>query len=670
MAVSVGKYMLLKRIAMGGMAEIFLAAMHGEAGFSRKVIIKKILPHYANEPEFVRRLVDEGLLASRLTHANIVQVLDLGRLGPDYFIAMEFVDGVDVRDILALLLDQDRVIALPVVLNLLLQVARGLAYAHDKKSARGESLNIVHRDISPANVLVSYEGAVKLTDFGIAKASQRLSSQTTTGILQGKFPYMSPEQTEGESLTQASDVFSFGVLAYELLTGKRPFDGDTDMQILARVKEAIYTPLNEVRDDLPEALCAVIHSCLEKDLSNRYSKGSEVERALAEVIHQAGYVLSDADIAAFLEELYGTQPRPLSALLEETSNQQEGEILEASPLDPYDLRAGMPNPTPVRTSGTRPPEFTRAVPQPDWRKRRYRRRLGWFLWIALMATALTLFVLDFTFFNIIFPAPQSGLENGPTKIVQGSFARDTAESRDSSPDIVLDNLSVAYDTRDILTDSLHDQSRKIQSQDKEVVGKIILDISNSEVLDLADTDIRSPKDSLHDSLSLTELTSLPDVIPDSTERDLRTEPPVELRRSSTTVSAMPTEAIVSINNRKLGVQPQTFILQEGQASRTIRIEHDGYKTVEFQLAYPGPRKIFKRLQQLPRGRLILRYLPASATVTVDGLPRQSTGGLNIIKVDLAVGSHTVVVSHDGRQEERIVDIEKDKEWRGTITVTP
>ncbi len=140
------------------MAEIFLARVHGEAGFHRKVIIKKILPHYAGEPEFVRRLVDEGLLAARLSHGNIVQVLDLGRLGPDYFIAMEFVDGVDLRALLSTAYEREATIPADISIHILWQVARALAYAHDKKSARGESLDIMHRDISPANVFISWEG--------------------------------------------------------------------------------------------------------------------------------------------------------------------------------------------------------------------------------------------------------------------------------------------------------------------------------------------------------------------------------------------------------------------------------------------------------------------------------------------------------------------------------
>ncbi len=354
------------------MAEIFLGEVQGEAGFERKVIIKKILPVYASEPEFIRRLVDEGLLAARLQHGNIVQILDLGRLGPDYFIAMEFVDGVDLRDVLATCAESRFVLPLPIAVHILWQVSRGLGYAHDKKSNKGEPLDIVHRDISPANVFVSWEGAVKLGDFGIAKASQRLSRHTMTGVLQGKFPYMSPEQAEGGPLDQRSDVFSFGILAYELLSGKRPFGGDSDMQVLVRVKETRFAPIRDVRPDLPPGLADVVHNCLQRDPERRYANGTALERALGQLMQQQGWVVTEGDVADTLNMLYGSKRRSLADMTPD--EEARAQVLDASPLDPYDLQAGLPA-APLRLRREPQADRTRSVvvtppPRAAVRKRR------------------------------------------------------------------------------------------------------------------------------------------------------------------------------------------------------------------------------------------------------------------------------------------------------------
>ncbi len=650
MGVSVGKYKLLRRLAVGGMAEIFLARIHGEAGFHRKVIIKKILPHYAGEPEFVRRLVDEGLLASRLNHGNIVQVLDLGRLGPDYFIAMEYVDGVDLRDVLSKAYEREFAIPVPIGIHILWQVARALAYAHDKKSARGEALNIIHRDISPANVFISWEGAVKLGDFGIAKASQRLSRHTMTGVLQGKFPYMSPEQTEGITLTQASDIFSFGTLAYELLSQERPFQGDSDMQVLARVKEARFRPIRELRPELPESFAEVVHGCLEKELDRRFPRGLEVERALARVMQENGWVVSEADVADFLGALYGERPAPIEDDLPD--EEEGGEIVEASPLDPFDLKAGMPV-VPRRAAPPPAQEFTRAVSRSDWRLRQQRRNRTWLGWLLfLLATSLFL-SLDYGFFHLLLrPTPAEAPQ--PMAAAPGSGA-----------DLQPEPAPLPVETADVLPAPLPD----VRSESPD------LPAAAPEVVAAPDIVVPPPDAAVPQAAEVTvaAVTPPPEEVvpaPEEVRESPRPEPRKEAHRASARVTVIPTDARIYANDRLLGEGSQNVIVVEGGRAVDVRIERSGYETARFELGYPPPRTIAKQLQPLALGRLVLRYHPATARVEVDGRHVPAKDGLNIIDLELPAGPHVIVVRDGDRESREEIQIRKDKEWRGTISAAP
>ena len=638
------------------MAEIFLARVHGEAGFHRKVIIKKILPHYAGEPEFVRRLVDEGLLAARLSHGNIVQILDLGRLGPDYFIAMEFVDGVDLRALLSTMYDQEATIPADIGIHILWQVARALAYAHDKKSVRGESLDIIHRDISPANVFISWEGAVKLGDFGIAKARQRLTRHTMTGVLQGKFPYMSPEQTEGAELTQASDIFSFGSLAYELLTQVRPFDGESDMMILTRVKEAQYRPIREVRPDLPESFAEVVSTCLQKDLAVRYTRGSELERALATVMQESGWVVSEGDITSFLSDLYGENRRP-EGHGETAPEDEDGEVIEASPLDPYDLKAGLPV-RPQRPA-TPPPtqEFTRAVAQPDWHRRQRRRSRGWLAWAAVMAAAAIFLVIDYTSLHILLRP--SGVSWSTTADIAQEPTYQAAATI-SSPD----------STRQPDTASVGDLSQ-LAAPDLQDVKAIPDDAGNARATLQDDLpDLTAEEDAQPSIRPTADTTVKADIITRvDTTNGAETSPRLPAR-SSTRLSVLPADAAIYLDDRLLGNSPQNLVFVEGSSAKEIRIEREGYESVSFTLRHPGPRSLGKRLKALEMGRLYLRYTPASASVLIDGKPMVSSDGLNIIDRQLTVGPHTIIVREGEQETTKTITIDKDREWRGTITVAP
>lgn len=666
MGITVGKYRLLRRIAIGGMAEIYLAVVHGEAGFERKVIIKKILPHHADEPEFVRRLIDEGLLAARLSHSNIVQVLDLGRLGPDYFIAMEFVDGVDLRNVLTVAADRSFRIPPPIGIHILWEVARALGYAHHKKSAKGEPLSIIHRDISPANIFISWEGAVKLGDFGIAKASQRLSRHTMTGILQGKFPYMSPEQGEGDPLSQASDIFSFGSVAYELMTGERPFPGDSDMQILARVREAVHRPPVELRGDLPPEFVAVIEHCLQREMAHRYATGAELEQALGGVMKGKGWVVGAADVADFLSILYGDAKRSLAEEVD-AMPAQAGEVVEASPLDPFDMRAGMPTPA-GRTPQPMPPvEQTRAVASPTWQKRKQRRGMAWALWSGIMAAFAIFMLLDYFALHLFLGSAP------PTDTSSAAIEPETGQAEAMGRDAAADGPAGL----DALAAVEHRQATDVVAETRSAhkpgvapPTPDIADAGGSSRLDATDDGVDSREQRETENARDTKGADTVSMPADAGGETTVPAPPVEKKRSFCRITVIPGESAVLANGRLLGAQPQRVEVTEGDRPVNIRLEADGYEPAEFELSYPPPYKIAKRLNRKSMGSIRLRYFPASARLFIDGEEVKGKGGLNIVERKLAAGQHVVVVRHDGRETSKTITIRGDKEWTGTIKVDP
>src|SRR5439155_8787101 len=233
-----GQYELLEKIASGGMAELFRARRTGVEGFQKIVAIKKILPHIADNDEFITMFADEAKLAAQLNHPNIVHIFDLGKIeAGGYFIAMEYVEGRDLRSILQSGHDLGAPLPTPLAVYVASKIAAALDYAHRRRDSEGRELNIVHRDVSPPNILISYEGDIKLCDFGIAKAASK-ASQTQSGALKGKVQYMSPEQAWGKALDRRSDLFSLGAVLFEMLTEQKLFRGDSDLTVLEKVRAA------------------------------------------------------------------------------------------------------------------------------------------------------------------------------------------------------------------------------------------------------------------------------------------------------------------------------------------------------------------------------------------------------------------------------------------------
>ena len=286
-----GRYTILGKLADGGMAEIFLATQHGAEGFEKHVVLKRILTQFSADPQFRNMLLDEGHISMSLQHSNIVQVLDLGAAGSRYFLVMELVDGWDLERIMQRAHAAGVVWPPALALYVVTVVCRALAYAHGKTRA-GKPLGIVHRDISPNNVLISEQGEVKLADFGIAKA-QRKREQTAAGVIKGKVAYMSPEQATGTAIDKRSDIFSVGSLLYRMLTDRLPFDAPSDLeQLLLRVQRADVTPLEKVKPGLSPAVATIIMRAMRLAPAERYQTADEmladVERVLRTEFQSAG----------------------------------------------------------------------------------------------------------------------------------------------------------------------------------------------------------------------------------------------------------------------------------------------------------------------------------------------------------------------------------------------
>jgi len=292
------------------MAEIFLCSAQGPEGFSKDVVIKRIRPFLADDPAFVQMFVAEARLASRLEHPNIVQIFDFDRHADTYYLAMEWVRGASLSEVRRRCRELGRPFPPLLAAHVGAQVARGLAYAH-RLTVRGEPLNVVHRDVTPHNVLLSFEGAVKLGDFGIAHAGQ---ASTAPG-LKGKFAYMSPEQSRGEPVDGRCDVFALGVVLWELLTGGRPFEAESDLAVLRAVQQRVIAPPRRLNPEVPEALDRAVMRALERDLQARWGSALELQHALDEVVLRCRTGIAETDVGTFLGEVLDPRAEELSVVL-------------------------------------------------------------------------------------------------------------------------------------------------------------------------------------------------------------------------------------------------------------------------------------------------------------------------------------------------------------------
>jgi serine/threonine protein kinase/Flp pilus assembly protein TadD len=297
-----GKYQLLDKIAVGGMAELFRAKLTGVQGFEKLIAIKKILPNLSEEENLITAFIDEAKLAALLHHENIVQIYDFGSMDEEYFIAMEFLFGKDLRTIRRTAKKRDLALGLENIFYVISRICAGLDYSHNLKDLQGRPLNIIHRDINPQNILITYEGQVKIIDFGIAKAASQ-NTKTRENLIKGKLAYMSPEQANGRVIDHRSDIFSTGIIMYELLAVRRMFKGET-MHVLSLVRDAQYDPPEEVIPDLPPKLNDILRRALAKDPDDRYQSAGEMLADVEECAFELSLRPNARTFAQYMKELF------------------------------------------------------------------------------------------------------------------------------------------------------------------------------------------------------------------------------------------------------------------------------------------------------------------------------------------------------------------------------
>ena len=406
-----GKYWLTDRIAVGGMAELYRGKISGDEGFEKAVAVKKILPHLAAEQDAVNYFIDEARLAALLQHPNIAQIYDFGRLEESYFIAMEYLFGKDLKTVLSTAEARKMPLSLENALHIASRICSGLDYAHNMKDLQGNLLTIIHRDVSPQNIFITYDGQVKIIDFGIAKAASRITS-TRSGVIKGKVAYMSPEQAEGLEVDHRADIFSVGILLYEMVTGRFMYEGDA-MEILSQAREAQFVRAERIVRDLPECVMLMLDMALTRDTRTRYSSCGEMLSDLEDCVYHLNFRPSDQKLAQYMKSLF------------------EGEFASEEASMTRALRRVMPTDSALDTAGDRPSDYQEtmildrdaATPRPK----------RW-LWMGLLLVVVTVAGAGYWHFN----RPLTQGKNGPVVVhvpIDGA-PRKTAEPSPSRSTVV------------------------------------------------------------------------------------------------------------------------------------------------------------------------------------------------------------------------------------------
>ncbi|MBW2487337.1 MAG: serine/threonine protein kinase [Deltaproteobacteria bacterium] len=301
----IGPYLLHRKVARGGMAELFLADYVREDGFRRKVAIKRILPHLAGNQNFIKMFTREARLAALLQHPNVVQIFDYGNIENAYFIAMEFIDGKNLGEVLKIL---DRGLPADIAVFIMSQICKGLDYSHNKKDdATAEPFKIVHRDISPQNLLISYQGEVKISDFGISKARSE-PSLTQAGVVKGKLAYLSPEQALGEPIDHRADIYALGLVFYETLCGKRVYEFSNEVEAIRTIPSMEIAPLKNAIADIPDELNRIVMKCLEKQKDMRYQSAAAVHADLLSFKKHQNSAFGTSDLSNFMKQFSDQKP--------------------------------------------------------------------------------------------------------------------------------------------------------------------------------------------------------------------------------------------------------------------------------------------------------------------------------------------------------------------------
>jgi eukaryotic-like serine/threonine-protein kinase len=297
---SAHRYRVIDKLESGGMAEVFRAESAGLEGFRKQVAIKRVLPHLGRNAKFISMFLDEARLSAQLSHSNCVQVFDIGVRDDAYFIVMEFVDGANLKSIATSMQNKGRTFPIPVATYIAHEICKGLSYAHELTDRSGVSLQLVHRDVSPPNVLVTKHGEVKIVDFGLAKASSQIEP-SEPGIIKGKFAYLSPEAALGEDIDCRTDIFAVGIILWEMLASQRLFTGESDVQILNKVQAAKVPSISRINRGVPPELETIVNRALARDRNERYANARELGQDLSRFMFRYAQPVNGYDIATIVQ---------------------------------------------------------------------------------------------------------------------------------------------------------------------------------------------------------------------------------------------------------------------------------------------------------------------------------------------------------------------------------
>jgi serine/threonine protein kinase len=629
---TIGRYRIVGRLGVGGMGEVLLARSSGASGFEKDVVLKRILPHLATDPDFVTRFIEEGKLVVKLRHAGIAQVLDMGEEDGVVFIAMEHVDGKDMGELLKLAGSSGLTMPRELVMFVLIELLEALDYAHHAKDTDGTPLGLIHRDVTPSNVMISKSGEVKLLDFGIARATERLKT-SVSGAIRGKYSYMSPQQAAGLELDPRSDLFSVGVIAWELLAGSRPFDGASDLLTLDRVRTLDPGPLTALVPDVPVELSDWVAQMLAKTPDERFPSAHEAAQELRRQLMSLGLMPTGRELAAWFESVVATLPeglkhRPVQGLsLDEVLLMGLG----PEPRGPGTVVATPETPASevAAPAVLGPSSATLAVPS-------RRKRPG----LAVLLVAANVVLIGAVVFLVV------QLANGSNGVVPSDVQRVGADEVASTD---------AGGTGLVGTGP----ALPIQAADVSAVAAGAANptdapdvISATEVVDTK-TETNAPGVTVSAGALVGEaLGALPfSVFEGELELVLRSQPP---------------GATLTVAGFGSAPSPRTIRARRGVvvSGRATLADHAA-RTFEVVMGEEESHVVAMR--PVPRGIVRFRFFPAEGTsVEIDGKPWSTSS--NVVSAELSAGQHSLVlVAQSGKRVARSVVVEEGKTTNiGTI----
>ncbi len=628
-----GRYVLVDKIAVGGMAEVFKAKSFSEGGFEKLLVIKRILNHLSENEEFVEMFIDEAKISVELQHPNIVQIFDFGKSGDNWYIAMELVEGKDAKGILRRLARRRKLMPTEFAILIAHETCKGLDYAHKKADLRGAPLHIIHRDISPSNLIVSYGGHVKVADFGIAKA-QKSTYTTKDGVLKGKFEYMSPEQARGETVTPQSDVFACGIILHEMLTGRRLFKTDSDVKTLETIKAGKYPRPSQINPQIPSSLDDLVMKALAVQPAERFRDAREMQAALLEELYPQTPDVVQERLRRFMEELFAEDIAAERGRLEAGAARAEElkhEVMESD-------------------SAWVPPATSATAVQPAPPQSRVPLLLAGAAVVLLGAVVLFLAMREPETRIVEVQAANPVATTGSVQLVIGPDS--------SSPKVFVDDKPISNGTLRVNAEELApdtDHTLRVEAEGFEPYTDTVQVAAGEKLrLKVSLSPLGAPKVPKDSPPAVVEKPTPPaDTPPD------KSNPPEKDADAAIAFSSSPSGAEVLVNGRSIGRTPTTWKGAKAGSNYKVEYRKSGYKTDSANVRVPkdgGTVPATGRLsaEQVDPGELFVNVKGGWGEVWIDGRRIDTTP----LKHQLPAGTYTVkVVNADaGFEETRKVTI--------------